>query len=124
MPQALRDRARARQLLGWLRSDLLPLREDRPTTSMFFQPLRTPLSERGRAAAGKVLRVAEDVIPQGEGDLFGAWSSADSDLAFMLHRLLLNGDEMPARIARWARRQWSRASVQTYVNHPRPTHPT
>ena len=36
LPTDVRERARARQVLGWLRSDLMPLREDRPTTTMFY----------------------------------------------------------------------------------------
>ncbi len=34
-PENLRDRARARQFQAWLRSDLMPLREERPTSVMF-----------------------------------------------------------------------------------------
>lgn len=120
LPAGVVERAQARQILGWLRSDLLPLREERPTTTMFYARATTPLSERGRAAADKLLRVAEQVIPVGEGDLFGAWSSADADLAFMLHRLILNGDALPERIACWATRQWARPSVREYVEHARP----
>lgn len=119
LPEAILQRARARQLLGWLRSDLLALRDERPTTTMFFERAQTPLSEKARAAADKLIRVAEQVIPPGEGDLFGAWSSADGDLAFMLHRLILNGDEVPARIARYAARQWSRPSIGAFVERER-----
>ena len=120
LPEGTLDRARARQILGWLRSDLMPLRDERPTTTMFYARATTPLSERARAAADKLLRVAEQVIPAGEGDLFGAWSSADADLAFMLHRLILNQDAVPERTARWAARQWNRPSVRGYVDHARP----
>src|SRR5258708_29374075 len=35
-PQAVRDRARARQIMAWLRSDLGELREDRSTATMFY----------------------------------------------------------------------------------------
>ena len=59
--------------------------------------------------------VAEALVPQGEGDLFGAFTIADADLAFMLHRLILNGDPVPERIARYATRQWQRPSVQAFV---------
>jgi glutathione S-transferase len=31
-------RARARQLMAWIRSDLMALREERPTTTMFYAP--------------------------------------------------------------------------------------
>ena len=49
----------------------------------------------------------------------GAWSQADSDLAFMLHRLLLNGHELPAKVRAYAEREWQRPSVQEFVTHER-----
>ncbi|MFI5309230.1 MAG: glutathione transferase [Polyangiales bacterium] len=120
LPEELRARARARQILGWLRSDLLPLRDERPTTTMFFERATTPLSAQARAAADKLLRVAEQIIPKGEGDLFGAWSIADADFALMLHRLILNGDEVPERVRHYAQRQWQRASAREFVQLKRP----
>src|SRR5208283_984799 len=35
-PQDVRERARARQLMSWVRSDLLPIREERPTPTLFY----------------------------------------------------------------------------------------
>jgi glutathione S-transferase len=119
LPADLRDRARCRQVMAFLRSDLMALRDERPTTTMFYQRAEAPLSERAQAAADKLVRVAEQLVPRGEGNLFGPWTSADADLAFMLHRLLLNGDPVPERIARWAARQWARPSVQAFVGAPR-----
>lgn len=117
LPAGLHERSRARQLLGWLRSDLLALRDERPTTTMFGARANAALSDRARAAADKLIGVAEVLIPSGEGDLFGAFSIADADLAFMLHRLILNGDAVPERIVRYAVRQWQRPSIQAFVAH-------
>jgi glutathione S-transferase len=122
-PTDLRARARARQIMGWLRSDLMPLREERPTTTMFYAPATAPLSARAQAAADKLLGAAEALIPQGEGPLFGSWCLADAELAFMLHRLRGSADPVPARIARYAAAQWARPSVQAYVQQPRPASP-
>jgi glutathione S-transferase len=122
LPSEVRDRARARQILGWLRSDLLPLRDERPTTTMFFDRAKTPLSDAARAAADKLVRIAEQLIPAGEGNLFETWSCADADLAFMLHRLILNHDPIPERIRRYASAQWQRPSVRAFVEHERPLH--
>ena len=119
LPEGRKERARARQVLGWLRSDLMPLRDERPTTTMFYEPAKTRLSERAQASADKLLRVAERLIPEGEADLFGSFSIADADLAFMLHRLILSSDPVPERIARYAARQWQRPSVRAYVDQPR-----
>src|SRR5207302_7225310 len=38
------ERARARQILSWLRTSLFALREDRPTTSVFQRPVQKPMS--------------------------------------------------------------------------------
>lgn len=120
LPAAVHDRARARQILGWLRSDLMPLREDRPTDTMFYERAQKPMSERGLAAAHKLIDVAERLIPEAGGPLFGSWSIADADLSFMLHRLILNDEPVPARVHAYAAAQWLRPSVQAFVNHARP----
>ena len=119
LPRGTQERARARQILSWLRSDLLPIREERSTATMFYERAAVPLSAAGEAAAAKLLRVADLLVPQGSGSLFGAWSQADSDLAFMLHRLLLNGHEVPAKIRAYAEREWQRPSVQEFVTRER-----
>jgi glutathione S-transferase len=112
-------RARARQLMAWIRSDCLALRAERPTTTMFYAKATTPLTAAGDAAAAALLRVAEALVPTTSPHLFGAWSIADADLAFMLHRLLLNDHQVSARIAAYARAQWQRPSVQDYVTRER-----
>ena len=112
-------RARARQVMAWIRSDLMALREERPTTTMFYAKATTPLTAASEAAAASLLRVAEALVPTTSPHLFGAWSIADADLAFMLHRLLLNDHPVPARIAAYARTQWQRPSVQEYVTRER-----
>lgn len=42
--------------MAWLRSDLMPLREERSTLTMLYEEHRakTPLSEKGEQAAQKV----------------------------------------------------------------------
>jgi glutathione S-transferase len=112
-------RARARQVMAWLRSDLMALREERPTTTMFYAKATTPLSPAGEAAAASLLHVAEILVPATAPHLFGAWSIADADLTFMLHRLILNDHAVPDRIAAYARAQWQRPSVQEWVTHQR-----
>jgi len=112
-------RARARQVMAWIRSDLMALREERPTTTMFYAKATTPLSPAGEAAASALLHVAEALVPTTSPHLFGAWSIADADLTFMLHRLLLNDHAVPEHVAAYARAQWQRPSVQEYVNRER-----
>jgi glutathione S-transferase len=105
--------------MAWIRSDLMPLREERPTTTMFYAKATTALSPAGEAAAASLLHVAEAIVPTTSPHLFGAWSIADADLSFMLHRLLLNDHPVPEHVAAYARAQWQRPSVQEYVNRQR-----
>lgn len=119
LPQDPTARARARQIMAWIRSDLMALREERPTTTMFYAKATTPLTPAGEAAAATLVRVAEALVPTTGPHLFGPWSIADADLAFMLHRLLLNDHPVPARVADYARAQWQRPSVQEFVTRKR-----
>jgi glutathione S-transferase len=117
LPADMAQRARARQVQAWLRSDLLALRGDRSTNVVFVAPEAAPLSPAGQAAAERLIRVAERLV---DGPyLFGQWSIADTDLALMLNRLVLNGDPVPQRLADYAASQWQRASVQQWVGKPR-----
>jgi glutathione S-transferase len=118
-PRDVRDRARARQMQAWLRSDLMALREERATTTMFYTRAEQPLSDAGRAAAEKLVRVAEQSLPAGGSHLFGAWSIADADLAFMLQRLIRNGDAVPARLREYAEREWQRPAAREWVERER-----
>jgi len=120
VPSGVHERARARQLMAWLRSDLGALREERATTSMFYRFRLPPLSPAARRDAEKLERVAERCVLHGGGPLFGEWCLADAELAFMLHRLILNGESVGARLRTYAEAQWSRPSVRAFVEHPRP----
>jgi Glutathione S-transferase, C-terminal domain len=50
------------------------------------------------------------LLSHGGENLFDHWSIADVDLALMLNRLILDGDEVPVRLVRYARAQWARPS--------------
>lgn len=118
-PEDRRDRSRARQLQGWLRTDLLPLRVERSTEVLFYSPSKAPLSDAAQASAKHVFAVAQALLAGQSENLFGAWSIADLDLAIMLNRLVINGDPVPDSLANYARRQWQRPSVQLWANQPR-----
>ncbi len=120
LPEGEPERARARQLMAWMRSDLAALRDDRPTSTMFYRFRGVPMTDQGKRDVERLLRVCEQLVPADVGPLFGAWSLVDAELAFMLHRLILNDEPVPARTAAYARAQWARPSVQQYVGHARP----
>ena len=114
-PLDLENRARARQIQAWLRSDLMPIREERSTAVVFDGAKMPDLSEAGRQSAEKLFATATMLLAHGGQNLFGEWSIADADLALMLNRLVLNGDKVPEALADYASFQWQRASIQRYV---------
>lgn len=120
LPARPEQRARARQLMAWLRSDLGALREERSTVTMFYRFRLEPLSAAGQRDAQKLIHVAEHLVPSSGGSLFGDWSLVDSELAFMLHRLISNGESVPPRVLAYAAREWQRPSVRAFVEHARP----
>ena len=119
-PSNIEARARARQVQAWLRSDLLPLRQDRSTEVVFYRPTSASLTPAGSAAAEKLVRVAGSLLAHGGDNLFGEWCIADTDLALMLNRLVLNGDPVPAKLSAYAIRQWQHPAVQEWVGQHRP----
>ena len=118
-PADIRARARARQVQAWLRSDLMPIRAERGMRAVYFTRNDQPLSDDAKAAADKLFRVAYALLPNGAQHIFGEWSIVDVDLAVMINRLAMNGDEVPQRLASYAAAQWQRPSVQRWVKQVR-----
>ena len=118
-PTEPRERAKARQVQAWLRSDLMPIRQERPTEVVFCGSKSQPLSAAAREAAEKLFSAATAWLSDDSGNLFGQWSIADVDLALMLNRLVLHGDPVSEKLTKYANRQWQRSSVQTWVNQKR-----
>jgi glutathione S-transferase len=119
-PTNLRDRARARQVQAWVRSDLMPIREERPTFVVFCGARRPVLSAQGIEATQKLFSAALQLLDGRTENLFDQWSIADVDLAMMLQRLVAHGDPVPRRLVEYANKQWLRHSVQQWINHARP----
>jgi glutathione S-transferase len=121
LPRAVRDRARCRQLMSWMRSEeTAPIREERSTHTMFYDRAKKPFSEGAAAAAKKLGEVARRLVRKGSPTIFDAWCIADAELAFLLHRLILNGDPVPSDVRAWAEEQWKRPTVREFVDHARP----
>ena len=119
-PASPHDKARARQLQAWLRSDLQALRSERTTEVVFYGQASAPLTPQGQAAADKLMHMADALLTTATAHVFGARSIVDTELALMLQRLLCHGDAVPAKLATYAQRQWQRPSVQAWLNQPRP----
>ncbi len=110
--------------MAWVRSDLMPIREERSTEYVFYPhdrvPPYSPLSPAALRAVDKLVGFAERIVPADGGPLFGAWSIADTDLAMMLQRLVKTREPLPAQLRTFAEREWQRPSVQAFVNAHRP----
>ena len=63
----------------------------------------------------KLCAAASELLRRGGDNLFDDWSIADVDLTLMLNRLIMNGDQVPLDLVRYARAQWERPSVQRWV---------
>ncbi|WMD20550.1 glutathione transferase [Achromobacter seleniivolatilans] len=114
-PQGTRERARARQLQAWLRSDLGALRQERPTETVFYGAAGQPLSDAAHAASAKLIQVASYLIGVDQTNLFDDWCIADTDLAVMLKRLAF--DDLPDPLRAYADAQWQRPAVQKWLAH-------
>lgn len=118
-PKNLQEKARARQIQAWLRSDFLPIREERSTEVVFCNSTAAALSEPAQESAGKLFAAIGELLVDNASNLFAEWCIADTDLALMLNRLVLHGDYVPEKLATYARNQWKRASVQQWVGQSR-----
>ncbi len=122
-PEDARERARARQLMAWVRSDLMPIRMERPTSGLFFEGMSVePLSADGQAAAARLLAVAETLIPERRTTLFADFCIADADFALMLQRLLWSGHPAPDKLQAYVDAQWERPSVVAWLKQKRPAY--
>jgi glutathione S-transferase len=119
-PPDPKARARARQIQAWIRSDLMPIRNERSTEVLFYGPISRPLSAEAQTAAEILFAATDALLADDQEHLFGDWSIADTDLAIMLCRLVLNGDPVPEKLAIYARKQWARPFVQLWAKQTRP----
>jgi glutathione S-transferase len=119
-PKSPIQRAKARQVQAWLRSDLLSIRQERSTLVVFYGATSGPLTTSAEAEKQKLVDAAQILLSGDREYLFDQWCIADIDLALMLNRLILNGDSMPAQLKDYAQRQWMRPTVQEWVALQRP----
>ena len=125
-PADLSQRGRCRQVMMWVRTDLLALRRERPSTTLFYEAARTaasPLSAEAAAAASELVRVSSQLVRPGHDTLFEAFCIADVDLGLALQRLQQNAYPLPAALARYADAQWARPAVHEFLALPRPAAP-
>ncbi len=117
LPERSDQRARARQVMSFMRTSLFGLREDRPTSSVFGRPDPRPLSDKAKADAAELVRIASHFVAPGKTQMFDTWSVADADLGLGLMRLVANSDPVPSHLLDYALAQWGRRSVAKYLSY-------
>jgi glutathione S-transferase len=113
-PEDRAGRARDRQIMAWLRSDLLELRRCMPFEGIFEPHEPPPVTPRAREEAEKLLRAAATRLPP-ERALRP--TLADFDLAFALRRLVRYGHDLSGfpEVVAGADAIWARPSVRSWV---------
>lgn len=118
-PENLEERATCREVQLFLRTDFMALRQERPTTTIWFARASTPLSAAAEEAATKLVSAIEPLLAHGRPTLFANWCIADVDLALMLQRLNKNGHTLPPKLKAYAEANWQRPSVAKWNALPR-----
>lgn len=121
LPEAAPARARARQILAWLRFDMRALRAERPWQLSVYPPEPLPpLSPEAERDAGELLDLVERLTAAGE---LADWNIAHADLTLALWRIGRTGYPLPPAAQELLDRNTVRPSIRAYLEHPRPPNP-
>jgi len=121
-PEDLKERGICREVMSWVRSDLMPIREERSTATVWYETTTKPLSQAGQTAVARLLAACDCLITEGRSTLFAQWCIADADLSMMLHRLNANADPLPPKVKTYVEANWARPSIQKWSERTRPTY--
>ena len=121
-PAAVPQRARARQVMAWLRFDQRAVRVERPWQLSVYPPEDLPpLSSEAERDCAELLDLIERMTASGELD--DDWNIAHADLALAVFRIARTGHPITAAAQRLLDRNVERPSVKAYLEHPRPPNP-
>jgi glutathione S-transferase len=118
-PEDLNQRGTCRELQAWLRTDLMALRKERPTSTLWGARATTPLSAEAQADARRLITVSSALLAHGGQTLFERWCIADLDLTIALQRLHLNEEALPEPLIAYAIANWKRPSSAKWNAQPR-----
>jgi glutathione S-transferase len=121
LPDDPRARARARQIMAWMRFDQRALRDERPWQfSVYPGAQQPPLSPAAERNASELVDLVVRLSDAGELD---DWNISHADLAFGLWRLARSDYPLPPVAQRVLDRNVERPSIRAYLEHPRPPNP-
>jgi glutathione S-transferase len=114
-------RAKTRQLMAFLRSDLFALRTERSWWFCVYpeRPL-PPLSRDAQRDARELVDLVVRLSAAGE---LAEWNIAHADLAFTLLRLARTNYPLPEAAQQFIDASLARPSLRVYIEHPRPPFP-
>jgi glutathione S-transferase len=119
-PADPRRRAKARQLMSFVRTDLIPLRTERSWWVCVYPAQHPPLSREAERDARELIDLTARLAAAGE---FAEWNIAHADLAMCLLRLGRTDYPLPDAVRGFLDANLARPSVRTYVEHARPPNP-
>jgi glutathione S-transferase len=117
MPARPASRARDRQILSWLRSDLFELRRCLPYEGIFYPMSAPEPTAKAREEIAALVEMASTRLQSAAEPP----TLADYELAFTLRRLIHYKVGLEGRpdLVRWSDALWNRPSVQSWVKHDR-----
>jgi len=119
-PADARARARMRQVMSFLGSDLYRLNYERPSWMIAYPAKPPPMTPAARADADELVHLATRLVESGALD---EWSIASADLTFALLRLTRTGETLSPALKALIDSNLSRPSVKKYLGHDRPPYP-
>lgn len=125
LPANAHARAKARQWMSFVRSDLNALRAERSWWMCVYnesRPQPRPLSRDAERDSRELVALIERLCVAGELDP-SQWNIAHADLALTLMRLAYTEYPLPDRARAFLDAALERPSLRAYIEHPRPPFP-
>jgi glutathione S-transferase len=120
LPADPHARAKARQWMSFVRSDLFDLRTEVSWWMCVYPtPQTKPISRGAERDARELVAVVERLLAAGELDP-ERWNMAHADLALTLMRLVPIGYQMPDSVKAFLDASLQRPSLRAYIDHQRP----
>jgi len=113
-------RAKARQWMSFVRSDLLALRTERSWWMCVYpSPHAKPMSRDAERDSRELVGLVDRLATSGELDP-AHWNMAHADLALTLLRLTNTSFAIPDAVRAFLDAAVKRPSMRAYIEHPRP----
>jgi glutathione S-transferase len=121
LPAEPQARARARQIMSFVRVDASRLKDERSWWMCVYPaPALPPLSPAAERDARELVELTVRLAARGE---LAEWNIAHADLALVLYRLARTDYPLPPVVQQFLDANLVRPAVRAYLDHPRPPNP-